>query len=359
MQINDPRTQPDFTKTTFSGYKKSDVMKAFEKCLVSGSTERACFWTAELMCSGKAADVWERLISVYSQHAFKTAPKGAVLIAELTRKFRKVVNGGEVHSELDLRNNIDARVCLAMASATVCSLKKSLPVKRTKVAPTDFDLTTIPHRLQAPSTRYAKCFQDADPKELFIATNELCYALSEAKDTALACYWVEWIVGYTAKCKKQKTPLKCATRASVSHGSREEDVAWLVWDSILSVDVSPLVKRVIQSMLDLFRLRYQPGTLTKRIFVVYAAVSACCSSVPDDTSLAQIGSVLQLAEDSLDRMYTVVAAGAVNDNPGPAPTPTAPRNEPTSTSTRPPPRQRADMNTVNMLLSITPFGLPK
>lgn len=350
--IQDDRTPKDFTKTTFSGYNKPDVVKAFEKNLVSGNAERACFWTAELVCSGKAAEVWERLICIYSQHAFKESPKGALLLANLIQKFRKNINGGGISSDLDIRNDDAARRILGMATSAVAALRKGLPTKRTRVQPTDLELSMIPHRLQATSTKHATCFQDRDPKELFIASNELSYALHTAHDTALSCYWVEWIIAYCSLCKKRKVPIECATRATISGGVRTEDPAWLIWDVLLHTDVSPQIRRILDALLAMFRLRYQLGSLSKRVQLVYSAIAACSSNFRLGTSLSELNESLGLGETSVDRLYSVVAAGA-REMPVPS--------DKVSSASGPGavPAQKnivATLANVDLLLSTAPFG---
>lgn len=348
MVIQDDRTTKDFSKITFSGYRKPDVVKAFEKCIISGNVERACFWTAEMVCSGKAAEVWERLICVYCQHGFRESPKGALLLADFTKKFRRIVNSGQVSSELELRNHTHARKLLGMATAAIAAFKKGLPVKRIKVQCTDLDLSQIPQRLQATSTKHAIGYQDRDPKELFIAVNELCYAINSQNDAALACYWVEWIISYTSLCKKRKSPLQCATRAEISGGVRAEDPAWLIWDVILHSDLTAQTKRIVESLLTLFRLRYQPGTLSKRVHVIYSAIEACNPSFGLGPSLSSINSAIELGNSCANDMYDVVSAGAPD---------TYDSVTSITSSEEPIPKNVVStLSNIDLLLSTAPFG---
>ena len=121
MQISDIRVPKDFTKTTFSGYKKSDVVKALDRCLVSGSVERACFWAAELVCSGRFLDIWETLMVTYSQNCFSSAPKIAMVLSELLTSFGSLANGQYSGNELELRNVDHVRTLVAQAVASVAA----------------------------------------------------------------------------------------------------------------------------------------------------------------------------------------------------------------------------------------------
>jgi hypothetical protein len=310
MVICDTRILKEFSKDTFSGYKTRDVSKAFEAALVSGELEAACYWAAELTCSGKASAVWETLCVVCAQHSFRAAPKYSILLGELARSFRAITNSGVLACELSIRDDEGARVCIARAVAAAVSATKGLPLKRIKVNPSDLALVAVPHRLRAPSTEFATVFKPGDPKALFVATNELAYATHVVHDEALASYWIEWAIAYAASCRRKKSPITCASRTSISEGHRPTDIAWLLWDVVLGKEADARKDRVRTALLTLFRLRYKAGTLNKRIHLLYCAVSVASPSFALAGELSLASAAMATAETSVPRMYSLVEAGA-------------------------------------------------
>ena len=61
--INDVRTIGDFIKTSFSGYKKSAVLKEVVSEMSRSNIETSCFWTAECIASGYYLDLWNIIIN--------------------------------------------------------------------------------------------------------------------------------------------------------------------------------------------------------------------------------------------------------------------------------------------------------
>ena len=311
MHINDTRLPKEFAKHTFSGYKRSEVCKALERSMVSNSAEKSGFWVAELVCSGRFIDAWDTIINTYAQCVFRSSPKVCILLACLLDDFRAIINGRYAGNELDMRNVECIRVCMARAVAAVSASKKGHAVKRAKVLPAEFDIATIPHRLKAPNTKFAVSFVQGDPKELFIAVNELSHALKHTYDAQLACYWIEWIIGYTGLCRKRKITLLCTHREKISAGCRSTDVAWLLWDVILSGSPDDRQSRALMALLSMFRVKYKQTTPTKRIHVLYCAVHACNPSFLLSDSLDCIASGMKESESQIDQMYRSISTASV------------------------------------------------
>ena len=66
--INDIRNVEEFKGITFSGYKKASVVKQLNESILQGKTEPACYWSAELICSGHFMELWETIINCSSKN---------------------------------------------------------------------------------------------------------------------------------------------------------------------------------------------------------------------------------------------------------------------------------------------------
>ena len=282
-EINDIRDKSEFKGKTFSEFKKCDVKKELLKSLYHSKIEPSCYWSAELICSGHYLDLWDIIIDFYSRHIHTGNPKLIIYLDKRMNDFKEIVNSGYLNQELRLRNNMKIRKLFCEIMCILCESKKQHSYDEIKVKKEDFDLheTHMSERFKAPNTSYAETiYQKGDPKEIFIAINELAFHLSnEGKNAVHSCYWIEWIIDFETLIKKEKEKEKdkyhCERRifAPVDHKS-QMDVIWMIWDIFLneSIKRNPLVQKIVNSALEIFSLKYTTGSIRKRKLLLYFVV---------------------------------------------------------------------------------------
>lgn len=279
-EINDIRTERDFKGISFSGYKLTEVKANLVKCLKENKIEEACYWSAEMVCSAHYLELWDAVIWYYAKHIHIANPKMANYLEQRIRLFVDIIKQyGAL--ELTARNNIKIRHLVCEVICMVCSAKKSNSCAEVKIQESNRDISAIRDMYTAPNVNYLdSVFTEDDPRELYIPINELCYQISKDGGSAYSsCFWIEWTIDHIKVESKKGAKLICKRRTFVDisiPGNLQMDSVWLIWDALIKETEKrkkPLLKKIVDSLLYLFSLKYSPGTYTKRKHILFFVVS--------------------------------------------------------------------------------------
>ena len=292
VEINDIRSQSDFKGITFSKFQKSKVKAELLRCMHSAKVEPACYWAAELICAGHLLDLWETIILYMSKEIHLGCPKLPVYIAKRFTAFKNIVANGYIGQELRLRNNSKIRELFSEVIMVLCYANKKhsytvVSIKKDE----DFNMTSLTAKLQAPHVDFASgIFKKSDPKELFIAINEFCYHISSSNSGVDACYWLEWIMEFEKRCKKQKNHCLCERRTYPTVQEKYQmDSIWIIWEALLHVCKTTenlVVMKIMNALLEIYCIHYSAGIKRRRRFILYFAVSLLTE--PVDISILMI-----------------------------------------------------------------------
>jgi hypothetical protein len=278
--INDKRSSNEFKGVTFSKFQKSKVKTELVNCLITSKVEPACYWTAELICAAHYGDLWEIIIIFIGRYIHLGNPKLPIYIAMRFKNFKDILSNGYNGNELAMRNNTKIRQLFAEIISILCHSRKKHSLEAVKIQKTDeFNIAHMATRLKAPDVGYVKdIFKEDDPKELYIAMNEFAYHLTQkSKNSVSACYWLEWILEYETLCKHKKELCLGETRQFAPIQDKfKNDIIWLVWDIILHECKSkknPLIAKILNSLLEIFSIKYSSGVKKRRKFLIYFAIS--------------------------------------------------------------------------------------
>ena len=178
----------------------------------------------------------------------------------------------------------------------------------------------ISSKLKAPKLGYAEhTFQHGDPKELFIAINELAYDITvTSKNGISACYWVEWVIEFEQLCKKRKEPCLAVRRTFAPVLEKyQTDPIWIVWDVLLYEATSRnnvLLSKVMNSLIDIFSIKYTGGVKKRRRFVLYYAISMLTEAVDFSVDIVQKPLIVKKVVEKVNNVYKDVKKNELSPN---------------------------------------------
>ena len=284
LNIDDKRNTNDFRGITFSKYKKSDVKKELLNSINNNKIENACNWTAELICAGHFSELWEIIIFCLGKHIHLGNPKLPIYINLRFQAFKEIIQSGYIGNELLLRNNNKVRSLFAELVSILCISNKKPAFEVVKIKSEAFNMMSITGKLKAPHVNYGKTvFRQNDPNEIYISINELAFQLSgKDKNLLKSCYWIEWLIEFDLICRKNKQTLTCEMRTFPKIDQKyQNDVIWIVWELLLlNVKSNPVAEKIMNSLLDLFSLKYSYSVKRKRRYLLYFAVEIITEVIP-------------------------------------------------------------------------------
>jgi len=309
FEINDIRSEKQFKGLTFSKFKRTEAKKELLNSLSNGKIEHALNWSAEFICCGCFIDLWDIILTFVGKHIHLGNPKLPIYLELRFNNFKEIISTF-TDFEINMRNNDKIRKIFAEIITVICTSKKKHCIESIKIKKQEeFDMTTMSSKLKAPNVTYAtEIFEKDDPKELFIAINELAYHLSKDSLNALeACYWIEWILEFENLCKKRKEICICERRTFVNVDEKfQKEPIWMIWNIIFKINAknkSEISKKILKSIFELFCIRYTSSCKRKRKYLIYFAVSIITEKFNDKINIIENKDVVDNVTKKINLIY--------------------------------------------------------
>jgi len=280
--IIDARPLNEFKDSTFSGFKKRDVINTLYKNIELGKVEESCYWITECIISGYTIEIYDKLVQLSSKIIHINSPNLPEFIWRRYKTFHNSINHigkREKDKYIHLRNTESVRNNLIDLIVTMTiSPKTKRYDKYPKIDESkDFQFVMIKEKLNATMNLLpSHIIKFTDPEELRIIMNEIFFNLKNQLGGYDRCiYWVLWLIKWEKKNKKDKKKYEIEERTiSGVHKKYCKDIIWLVWNIILEETLlrDDNIKKQIQSLYNLFRYEYTGGKRNSRLPIIYHSI---------------------------------------------------------------------------------------
>lgn len=299
--LNDSRMLAEFKQITLGGYKRTEAFSLLDKAISSAKIEHACYWAYQLLASGQASVLWERLMSLVYKNINIGNPTVPGWILNKDIAWYRLISMKEYAKDgiLLLRNNQLARNLITELVVMQClSRKRKLDSLTLKIKDTDFIIANFHARCQVRNNiMIAGLLGPNDPSEIRIAANEFCYNLVN-KQIQETMYWLNWILYWEKiNVKKYKTFFIQSRAIDGIQAIDQRDVIWLVWSIIQQVKSkllqaqrvnnvagTELLEANCDSLWNLYLHKWKPAAKSRKLPIIYwmihMLVYPCDWSIP-------------------------------------------------------------------------------
>ena len=340
-------TEAHFRVKSYSGFKKADIKKQWIQSILEGNIEGTTYWCADMICSGYLLEIWDTIFYVMSKHIYMANPKLPYLLLNRYQQFKTIIltadNVSWVGREVQLRNHAKMRTIFAEICVILCLSQKRHPVQEPKIAPLDFDLTTMAGKMRAKSrgtdvlNRIYR--QGDDPPELYLPLLELTYSIYYEHNWLQSIYWLNWMLDFERMCIRRKDPAicKCYNRYEVMppdfnvNQKYATDMIWLIWELMdillldLQITTSPIhtqlyksysatqakksaayTQKIGEALKSLFCVRYNPAQKRKRRYILYFIFGMLCEPINTDIPFCGSPEVIHSVMDKIGNVYKYI-----------------------------------------------------
>ena len=116
---------------------------------------------------------------------------------------------------------------------------------------------------------------------------------------------LEWVIEFEQLCKKRKELCSCLSNVQKLEKTSTDPI-WIVWDVLLYEATSRnnvLLSKVMNSLIDIFSIKYTGGVKKRRRFVLYYAISMLTEAVDFSVDIVQKPLIVKKVVEKVNNVY--------------------------------------------------------
>ncbi len=311
--IHDIRPPKDFSSLTISGYKRTDVIKAFQIAMISLKLEDAIRWCVELHATGCDSKVFETIFQVYMENINIYHPKFFFYYLKQKKYLDSILEPFQPQKKTFFsRNHQEIRNGLVELTAIVTLSKKNTLFSNKAFSKIDKhaeEKSELQKRMIAKNLDELTDFiYGSTTKDMKLALNEILWNLGTKSGTYQACiYWYYWLEKMVKKNKPVFNTIEFSKSARDDNKSPHFDHwIYILWKIIVvrsnMSKINDDSKTWIKKLEKDYKESFKPNAFSKNRFHIFTAfyllknpVNWNCNIYPQEHLIIQsIGNVNQI-----------------------------------------------------------------
>lgn len=303
--IHDTRVAKDFKGITICGYKRKDVVNAFQNSIINNKLEDAIRWGVELHATGLNKIIWDTFYNIYIKYIHVNSPKLFFYLLKREKEYNNLICDYPKKHEIFTRNDQELRNMYAelIAISTITKknnifLPKSLPTINGK----SFEKEDIHKRMISKSLEHIEGYIfNTTNSETKLALNEIINNLLYHKGTFQNCiYWYLWIEKIQSSKKKDNEILFSDTKDKFS-----DHWIFILWKIIISFSdkLEKNNKVFLNKIHYIYKKNFKVAVISKRKYYIFIAFYIIKNDVKWNINIFQQEYLIIQSCANINKMY--------------------------------------------------------
>ena len=302
--LHETRCRKDWKGITIYGYKRKDVISAFQNAMINNHIEDAIRWCVELHATGLNTQIWDSLHLIYIKHIHINNIKFLFYYIQRKKEYQEIISNYTRHSEIMSRNNQEIRNIYAELTSIITLSKKTnifIPSSLPKIHAHSFQKEDIRKRMISKDLRQITPFIFNDTtSESKLALNEIFHNLLYENGTYQNCiYWYIWL----EKVNKSIPKIKI----NVQQEEYNNHWIFIIWNIIKyfidQEEINRKKKIYIYKLYSLYKERFTLSQIQKKKYYLFLSFYLLKHTVYWNTPIFQQENVILQINANINKMY--------------------------------------------------------
>ena len=315
MEIPDPyiicdtRISKDFKNITMSGYKRKDVINAFQNSMINSKLEDSIRWCVELHSTGLNNIIWDSLLTIYFKYVHIDNPKFLIYFLKREKDYLNIVKKYPKKHEIFSRNNQEIRnlygeltAILSLTKKNNIFIQKSLPT----INSTSFQKDDIYKRMISRDlNKIGEFIFNTTSNEIKFALNEIVNNLDKKRGTYQNCiYWYLWIEK-NENLKKNKDKNIVISNNIGDNQEYFDHWVFILWNIILSFEeiLSKNTKIFLNKLHSLYKKKFKITQISKKKYIFFISFYIIKNDIKWNKNLLNQEYLIIQSNGNINKMY--------------------------------------------------------
>jgi hypothetical protein len=304
--IHDTRVSKDLKGITIGGYKRADVLKAYQNSMINNKLEDSIRWCVELHSTGLNEQIWNSLKIIYFKYIHINNPRYFFYLFKREKDYNRILRDYIPKHEVFTRNNQEIRNLYAELTAlsTVTKknnifLQKSLPTINNK----SFEKYEIKKRIISKNMDYVyQYITIKTTSEMKLVFNEIYNNLLSKKGTIDNCiYWYLWLEKIENIKKKDNKILNNIDKII----DNNDHWTFIIWKIILNFQNVLEKKDIIylEKLENIYKKNFKVSQISSKKYYIFIAFLIIKNNINWNIPLQQYEHLIIQTNANINKMY--------------------------------------------------------